>query len=109
MNSLNPTVSSEIYGQTNMAFIYPIFSLGLVVGSWTIATFLTTSVYERAKGGDTDCTSPHCFTPTFGICAALCAGGALLALELARRARPRYRALRLASAAAAAHAQGSVQ
>ena len=103
MNSLNPTVASEIYGNANMAFIYPIFSLGIVAGSWTIATFLTTAVYDRAKApGASDCTSASCFAPTFGICAALCGGGALLSLELARRARPHYRALRLASAAVAA-------
>ena len=92
-----PSESSE-----SLCSQYPAIGLSLAAGSYTMATYLTSTVYERAKARHAipdgeRCTYADCFTLTYCASAGACLVGAALSLELTRRTRPLYRALHLAS------------
>lgn len=99
-----------MYGNAHFGAIYTANALAEGAGSYAMATWLFSAVYEYeiAHGsGDTsstsgsngldeskDCFGRQCFLVTAWVSAALCAFSALLCVWLGRRTQQRYDALR---------------
>ena len=98
INSLFPACASEIFGLSNLAVVYPAFSMGLALGSWAFATSLYSAVFDAAlarhgvaPGGA--CTWSDCYALSAIVSAACCVLGAACSVLIALMTRQRYRTM----------------
>ncbi len=109
--AITPPILSEVYGNAHFGAIYTANALAEGAGSYGMATWLFSVVYEREiangddgaasasgsnGGADTskDCFGRQCFALTAWVASATCVFSALLCMWLGRRTKARYDALR---------------
>ena len=98
---ITPPILSEVYGNKHFGAIYTANALAEGAGSYAMATWLFSAVYEReigqgsggsASGSDgadgKDCYGRQCFLWTAWISAVLCAFSALLCVWLGAPQNP---------------------
>lgn len=111
---ITPPILSEMYGNAHFGAIYTANALAEGAGSYAMATWLFSVVYEReiaregggaasSSGSDghadasKDCFGRQCFLLTAWVSSAVCVFSALLCSWLGRRTKQRYDALRSSS------------
>lgn len=109
LNGITPPILSEMYGNAHFGAIYTANALAEGAGSYAMATWLFSAVYEQGidknNGSDIgsgsdgsaneskDCFGRQCFLVTAWVSAAVCVVSALLCTWLGRRTQHRYNAL----------------
>lgn len=92
-SSINPAISSEIFGLKSFGPIFGLLTLSAPASSTVLAGFVAGTLYDREaeKQGSSDCTGQVCFYLTCWIMVGVCAVGMALSAALSWRVRGVYK------------------